>query len=1474
MNFTLSQSKKGLSTSLRIDFGVYRTQDVKPNTISPFGISPFVVNPHSVRHRFVQDGRIKQDFVFQTTINIPSLTKVDFVFGGSQSSESQDIIAGMGNQLAIPTTHHIYRLRDFIQNVSVGDVQAFGRVKITNKNQTLYTRTWISHKIGNPTLINKTQEIKVTSLATGWFGLPSVSPRFIYVRGFLSESVASPSILNSLQFVKAIGIESHQFGQARLVNHRRFLPVVGFDAHTVSRPTIWYGKRPVVNHGFVSSQFGVPSLLGGVRYVAPKGISHKIIYRLDYPSPSHPTFGVADDINSTPYKNTSSIQYERYLSVVSDGMFGVSEVGNKNQVIRPEGIDGAVFGLSLVATPIRHVYLQGWQSDRFGYVPKDLHTWHNPSDNMLGLYRNSINWQSGLTVWYKKRPIFPKSITQNFVSTPFIAHRVRLIQAQGFVSEKVGTALLNRPESLQIRGWLSSGFGQSRLVNTKQFHLITTGFKAEAFGVASLSPRMLYPKGIDDQIFGTLKVGWGKFQGFDSQAFGYHRISLYAQVIHTQSFTSERFGETFLRQAQIAPEGIFHNIFGDVRIYNRNRTIYPSSILPNPLSTWATIKNRLSVISPNGIHAPDFYPPSIDNLQRYLAPYGFSFTAFGYHQVFHDWQFHRSIFVTGFASDSFGQASIANKNQYIKTGNLYPPNIPKPIIELRNNYIAPNGIESLVFGVGVVDFYHRTLTVKGVASHLTIGRIWISYHTRIIAPASVDNIALAKPTVGTSQYISPIGFVATRWLTRIIPEIQVIYPKGFGGKFGHHRIKNHRQYGQMSGFNAEEFGQTHIYNLRQYIHVVNDEQSELSPNGKQKGFGQWINIFNKNRVIAAFGFRHDIFGRATLSNKAVLVEPIGFDGLDLGNIWVSDKIRYVVTNGINPPPISHWHIIYNDAREIYTKEFANKAAFGGTIIANTRRILTGIGGFDVSVFGQPMIADKIRTIDIEWRYAITPPAIPLPSVHLYTRYITPKGFDGANRGKFGLSDVIERFNIVKPRWAYKPLFGVTHIKNLTPEIPIFGHDSQEFGHAFVRNEFRHIYPKNHESLVMGRPTIKDRRQKIEVLGFGGIKIGTHRIIKEILPYHPQWIDLNRYNDKDEPIGGYGIKSTNTFGHATMSERAIIVRSFGGEKFGLPSLRDNKIQPQYGIFEDEFGNATVWIKTQYVNIQKGIVGQTSFGKPRLSPHTIYAPLGDKATSQARVNHTPVNYHRINSMVEFGHTVVSNQHRSVRMYGAHHELFGSHLIKNKLIVIKPFGFRLSRFGIPMIPFVPQHIQVRHSVQETIIGWARVSRPEILISHITPKGFAGEIGKHIVSNLHRTIYAKSFMATQMGRSIGGDTPFMWQGLRIGERVLGSYGGFDSSTFGGAWISNKIREVRVDGFDSFVSESDIKSFKGRLTVKRAIDGLPQKNKQPQAIGAVGIAPPTVPVPNIKNKVHYIRPDGNSEQFRKGAWIYDSNLG
>lgn len=817
----------------------------------------------------------------------------------------------------------------------------------------------------------------------------------------------------------------------------------------------------------------------------------------------------------------------------------------------------------------------------------------------------------------------------------------------------------------------------------------------------------------------------------------------------------------------------------------------------------------------------------------------------------------------------FGQANIANRARFIRTGNIYPPTIPRPTIELRQRFIKPVGVNGGAFGQARIDLYHRTLEVQGMPSKVNFGRAWLSHHTRTITPKSiVVGTSPPKPTIGTTQYIKPTGFVATLWLSRIIPESQTIYPQGFKGEFGQASIRNHRQYAHAKGFDNQDFGQALIYNLRQYIHVVNDEQSELSPNGKNKGFGRWTSIENRNKVIATFGFAHDVFGRASIDNKARVIKPVGFDGLAMGVPAISDRVRYIKIDGIEPPHISRWNIVYNDARELHTKGFENKTVFGMPAIVNTRRILTHACIKSAGVVGLPMIADRVRTIALEPRYSIAPPTIPLPTIHLYTRYINAMSSDMA---KFGVPNIHIHWNIISPRWRHRDFVGEPTIKNVTPEIPIFGHDSQEFGQASIRNEFEHIHQKGHESLVMGRAIIKDRRQHIVAVGFGGVKFGLHKIITEIPPYHPQWIDLNKYNHKDEPIGGYGIGSGLSFGTPSMNERVIISRGFGGVKFGTHAIRSNAIQMQYGIFEPKLGTPVIILKHRVISIdsQQSIGNTLVFGKPRMSPHTIYAPSGDMATSQARQNHPPRNTHTINSMAVFGRVTITNKNRSssIRVYGVRHEMMGRPTIANKLHVIKPYGFRLSKFGTPAIPFVPQYMTVTDGIGKTKFGRASIQRPKSTTQHIKPKGLIGEFGRHVIENKHRTIYPQGFLATQIGQSRYNDSPFMWQGLRIGERVLGNYGGTDTSVFGQAWISNKIREIHVHGFESFVSEPDLANFRGRLTLKRVVDGMPKQGKITQVIGVIGIAPPSVPVPNIKNKVHYIRPDGNSEQFRKGAW-------
>lgn len=185
-----------------------------------------------------------------------------------------------------------------------------------------------------------------------------------------------------------------------------------------------------------------------------------------------------------------------------------------------------------------------------------------------------------------------------------------------------------------------------------------------------------------------------------------------------------------------------------------------------------------------------------------------------------------------------------------------------------------------------------------------------------------------------------------------------------------------------------------------------------------------------------------------------------------------------------------------------------------------------------------------------------------------------------------------------------------------------------------------------------------------------------------------------------------------------------------------------------------------------------------------------------------------------------------------------VFGQASFEHKQRSIVPTGFRGGYFGWHSIPFVAQHIEQYHDDYRTAFGQATIAIANYdSKQYIKPQGLlALSTGLTGISYFHRHIYPQGKLMSRLGQSKSGDTPFMWQGLRVGERVLGSYGGFESQVFGNTFISNYIRQVDVQGFDSFVSESDIKSFKGRLKVLRVPNGVPKNGKKAQRIIAIGI--------------------------------------
>lgn len=947
----------------------------------------------------------------------------------------------------------------------------------------------------------------------------------------------------------------------------------------------------------------------------------------------------------------------------------------------------------------------------------------------------------------------------------------------------------------------------------------------------------------------------------------------------------------------------------DAHTQGKTSLINDDYILPDALDSLTTglpviVHKAANSIQVDGIVPPKLGTPNINTAQKLIHPPGFDFKSFGTAQIQlslqltkpaginaakfgqqHISNHKQNIKPTGiYASNHFGQAIIANKNQIIKTGNLDLLTLDEPRISFRLQHLSPAGLNATLWTPSHVTHAVRYLYTKG-SDHVALGKAWISHHTRFIDPIGIEKTEqdfASNHAVMPTQFIHTEGFEATDWLTRIIPDNTHLYPDGMEGKCGTPAIDNHTHYLLPKGFGNNDgsaltirFGKLQIFNHSQYIIQDFIPDSGLVPQvgTDHNDFGKWVSIVNRNKTLITFGVDNSKFGYSQIDNKAAPVLPTPIES-EMGKPMIGYRVRKLPIDGIEAPHFSYWHIIRNTARVLSLQGFDNQD-FGTPALESNLQTIKQIFPFENNDVGTPMITDRVRFLGVEWRYSISPPTIALPTIDNHTRYITTKGFDGTNGFKRnGRAELIERFNIIKAHGREHSIFGAdVIIKNLTPEARAFGHNSAEFGTPAIRNEWREILPFGNQMSAIGTLIIKDRKQTIKISGLNANRFGVHTVKRlSAPPYSTQYIELRRFDDNGKEMDGYGVgideKQVST---PTIRTNVLAPKAIDGQTFGKLSITANSIHIDSGIFELSVGSPRVWIKQQYIK-PKGLdyyVNEDKMGKPQLSPHTIYAPSGENATGQARRNHPTSNPKPIDGMV-FGQTTISNQHRAIFQYHYHGDMqaFGQASIGNKDKVIKTRGFRGGYFGWHIIPFVPQSIeQFSNKPHKTAFGTHTIGFIGEQQNHIRAGALVSmQFGNANVSHFHRAIYPHPFVATQMGRSIGGDTPFMWQGLRIGERILGNYGGFDTSVFGDAWISNKIREINVQGFDSFVSEADIKSFKGRLAVKRAIDGT-KKSKQPQAIGAVAIAPPTVPVPNIKNKVHYIRPDGNSEQFRKGAW-------
>jgi hypothetical protein len=90
----------------------------------------------------------------------------------------------------------------------------------------------------------------------------------------------------------------------------------------------------------------------------------------------------------------------------------------------------------------------------------------------------------------------------------------------------------------------------------------------------------------------------------------------------------------------------------------------------------------------------------------------------------------------------------------------------------------------------------------------------------------------------------------------------------------------------------------------------------------------------------------------------------------------------------------------------------------------------------------------------------------------------------------------------------------------------------------------------------------------------------------------------------------------------------------------------------------------------------------------------------------------------------------------------------------------------------------------------------------------------------------------------------------------------GFSAEFFGTAWVSLKIRDIFVPGADHFISEYDFRDFALRMRVLNR----PTAGPVTQGVAVRGFNAFDSKASNVTNWTQYIRPDGNMDNYRKGA--------
>lgn len=1164
-------------------------------------------------------------------------------------------------------------------------------------------------------------------------------------------------------------------------------------------------------------------------------------------------------------------QHTRYLvpaAVQSALAFGSHTAHNYLTYTTLSGIDSARYGRLEIKNRNRYFAAGGFSADSYG----------KPS---------VINWNKdvypkGFSLWKYQYQRFGRAYIWNLLQIP---------KFQGFNASEHGKPFLRGGvKYLYLSGKNQSEYGKPVVINTMaDQHGKPKGIDPGPFGRPSLSPRMLYPSGIFEYGFSEPLVQFPPFPvGWESSRTGKPDVDYWTKILPVAGIDpGEHVGYPFVRdraQRVFVRSALGAGIFGDIKILSMEGFIHVPGEDHFRSSIYAEVRSNRRSIEGDGFNAELFGDTGVRNKTPSLGPIGIepipiSPASVGY------WQ--RYVRGRGFQNEQYGHPELTQTPSIAPQG-LLTSLLGNPTVWPAVRGYELDGFEALEFGGITVWFRVRRIPMESGfrgdrygepkiehsrrvimgqgALRDSYGKPRVSNSNRSVAPDGIFDDTVSGHLVGGTRFLKVFGFVATRFGDRIIPPRQALYPRGFVSEFGLSLVYNQTTVIPPEGFTISQiptgqWGVPGVYSSRQYIEMYYDPDSLLNV----PDWPVWTLIENRNKVIGAIGKNAQAFGNSSVFNNA---RVIAFDGVQPPSKpdyyeagMVAFRIRPLYMDGIEPPYMGRWARIYNDALVIRPDGFAADT-HGQSEAETTRRYFRWIGGFLSEQHGTPMVADRIRTIEFERRYSIGPPRIQLHIVDLYTRYVEAIGDDMA---PVGLPSLSIHFNKIRTRWSYQELFGWADLRNLTPEVGTRGRASDVFGSGLVRLEWRPVDPDGSDMQRFGLASIADTDRSMSVRGFRAGAIGDK--VKVILGKQPPFTDQTLTLDRHGipfPGAPYG-----QLPNPSMNQYVLYTQGFRADRFGDAFFQSNALIVDYGIaMRDPYGRPFVGLKNRGITA-KSIDAEITCGKPRISPHTIWATT--QTPAQAGQNHPESDSFRpVGQTIQypagerFGRLRISTYRGDVypRTAGSQMRL-GRPRLQLQLRYMQVTGIRSYRFGWHSLGDGTQELKLFGAKAFMELGKPTVKRPPYTGPQtVRLKGLmAGAFGSDRVEHFHRELVFSGHDSMAMGRKRGGD-PYMWQGLRVGPLMPTIPDSFNASGYGEPWVSFRVREFVIDGFNAFRSEYELENFKARMRVRNSyIPTPPDQELLPVGVDVLGVG-----APNVALGVHYILPDGNSDQYRKGA--------